>query len=181
MNQVFLVLITALVTGVVSVTGIWFGSNLTRHNEDWKWRRDHALEAYSDYLQAVGTVRFEIGRIYYAADCRSDDHAKLRDLILEKVADVDRISQRLFLLAPLDVNAKIYALAEHMGEVAKQSAKCPKIDENEIKAAMTKSAELQVAFMNAARNDLDVNPPLQNMDSWSKIIASEKPWWKFGL
>ena len=51
MNQLLLVLITALVTGVVSISGIWFGSRLTRVAEDRKWRRDRVVEAYAEFLR----------------------------------------------------------------------------------------------------------------------------------
>lgn len=60
MNQPTVVLITALVTGVVSMSGIWLGSRLTRENEDRKWRRDKALDAYSELLQAVEIVIYRI-------------------------------------------------------------------------------------------------------------------------
>ena len=59
MNQILLVLITAVVTGAVSISGIWLGSRLTRQNESQKWRRDRCLEAYSELVRVVELVRHE--------------------------------------------------------------------------------------------------------------------------
>lgn len=181
MNQVLLVFITAIVTGIASVTTLWFGSSLTRGNEDVKWRRDHVLEAYTDFARTIDLIRAESDRIYIAIECTTPEHVKQAEVIFEKLLEMDRISYRIYLLAPDVVRAKMNALTDHLSkEVAHQSIKCPKMDKDERSASMTQTAELQVAFMNAARNDLGVNRPLYTIEEWSAIWASEKPWWKFG-
>jgi hypothetical protein len=180
MNQFLLVLITALVTGIVSVTGIWFGSSLTRGNEDWKWRRDHALEAYSTFMQAVDQLRKETDNLYFV-DCDTDAWVKQADLLYDKIIELDRATSRVFLLAPRDVINKMDDLTDNLRNgLVKVSRKCPKIDKDEWKTSGLVSAPPQAAFMNAARNDLGVHPPQYSIAEWTRILASEKPWWRFG-
>jgi hypothetical protein len=175
-NQLLVVLITALVTGAVSISGIWLGGRLTRENEDRKWRRDRALEAYSELLGAVDIVRFVSDQVYYS-ESRINNEIKV---VLDKVAEMDRISQRVFLLAPDAVNASMIKLTHHMGtEIAAKSIKLPKIEESERKAAMAKVAELLAHFRNEARNDLTIHPPLHKFEDRNRITGTGKPWWRF--
>jgi hypothetical protein len=170
MSQLLLVLITALVTGVPS---IWFGSYLTRGNEDRKWRRDRCLEAYSEVLRAVDSVRFEADATYFGADCGTEEHAKQHEIVLEKVAEMYRTEQRVRLVAPDEVNARLRALAYHVGtEIGAKLSKCPKIDEGGRKSAMEKFAELLVRFTNEARNDLGIHPPLHRFEEWETTLAT---------
>lgn len=181
MNQLLVVLITALVTGVVSVSGIWFGSYLTRGNEDRTWRRDRCLEAYSELLRTVEMVRFEADAAYSGADCGTQEHAKQHGIVLEKVTEMYRTEQRVNLVAPDEVNARLGALAYHVGtEIGAKLSKCPKIDESERKSAMKKLATLLVHFINQARNDLGIHPPLHTIEEWKKIVGTEKSWWRLG-
>jgi hypothetical protein len=181
MNQLLLVLITALVTGAVSVSGIWLGSYLTRGNEDRKWRRDRCLEAYSELLRAAESVRFEADAAYFGADCGTQEHAKQHGIVLEKVAEMYRTEQRVSLMAPDEVNARLLALAYHVGtEIGAKLSKCPKIDESERKLATEKFAKLLVRFINEARNDLGIHPPLHTIEEWEKIVATEKSYWRLG-
>jgi hypothetical protein len=163
-NQILLVLITALVTGVVSITGIWFGSRLTRKSEDRKWRRDHALEAYTELIAAIDIVIFECDRIYVGVKCGTTEHNEQAELVLEKLAEMDRIAKRVFLLAPSAVNNRMHSLTQHVGEkIAKALCACPKIKEGERDAAKDKLAVLLAAFTNDARNDLGIHAPLQRI------------------
>lgn len=181
MNQLLLVLITALVTGILSVSGIWVGSRLTRDNEDRKWRRDHALEAYSQFVEAVDEVRFESDRIYISTEyeCGTEEHKKQAEVVLDKMVKSDRLAQRLFLLAPEIVNARAMQLTAHMGtEIVTKSIVCPKIGKNERDAAMKHAAQLLVYFRSAARNDLDIHLPLHTREEWDQIRLTEKRWWR---
>ncbi len=181
MNQLTVVLITALVTGIVSISGVWFGSYLTRENETEKWRRDHALEAYTELIKAVEIVKFESDRIYIAKDCGTKEHNEQAEVVLDKVAEMDRIARRVFLLAPDTVTPSMNALIDHVGtQIAAKSNKCPKIEESEQVEARKKLAELLSSFGNAARNDLGVHPPRYSVEEWSKLLGSERPWWRLG-
>jgi hypothetical protein len=171
MTQLVIVLVTALVT----IFTIWFGSYLTRKNDAEKWRRDHALQAYWEFLGAMEAVAFEADAAYYGSDCGTEKHVKQGGLILEKVAEMYRIEQRVILVAPDEVNARLRPLALHVGtEIGAKLSKCPKIDESELKAARAKYAELLVSFTNAARNDLGIHLPLRTLEEWSK--TPKKPW-----
>ena len=92
--------VIALVTALVTIFAIWFGSYLTRENDAKKWRRDHALQAYSEFLGAMEEVTFEAGAAYYGTDCGTAKHVKHQGLVLEKVAETYRIEQRVILMAP---------------------------------------------------------------------------------
>jgi hypothetical protein len=170
--------VTSVLTGAVSISGIWLGSRLTRQNEDRKWRRESALQAYSELLGAVDKVRFESDHLYHT-EC-GIERLKQADLVLDKVAEMDRISQRVFLLAPDAVNASMMKLTHHMGtEIVAKSNKLPRIEESERKAAMAKLAELLGHFRNEARNDLTIYPPLYTPEDRIRITGTEKPCWRF--
>src|ERR1700730_12843286 len=56
MDQLLVVLITALVTAAFSFTGLWIGARLTRRNEARKWRRDRVLEHVPRWSNHSSTV-----------------------------------------------------------------------------------------------------------------------------
>ena len=92
MNQISLVLITAVVTGAVSISGIWLGSRLTRQNESQKWRRDRCLEAYSELVRVVELVRHESDICYLAKECGTEEHTKQAEIVFLKMAEMNRIA-----------------------------------------------------------------------------------------
>ena len=174
MNQLIIVLITALLTALGTSATIWLGSRLTRENEDRKWRRDRALEAYSEILGAVEMVRFEADAAYIRDECETEEHGKQHIIVLEKVAELNRIQERAFLVAPDEVNAHLAALTSHVAtEIGAKLSKCPKIEESERNTAMEKYNLLLGIFTRVARNDLDVHPPL------NRNQIPKKPWWRF--
>jgi hypothetical protein len=171
MLQSVLLIFTAMVGIAGTLGGVWLGSYLERDNEALKWRRGHVLEAYSDFVRAVEVALTESDRMYVIEECKTEGHHKQAQTLFEKMVDMDRISQRVFLLAPRDVHEHMANLTDHMGkEVIKNSLLCPKIEKDERDATMKKSAELIVVFRNAARNDLGVHPPLHSREEWEKII-----------
>jgi hypothetical protein len=160
MNQLLLVLITALVTGGISISGIWFGSRLTHGNEYRKWRRDHALEAYSTFLRAVDALVSQSAAAWYG-ECGTEEHAKQRGAVHDNVQQMHIAGTRIVLLSPDALQAPFTALTKHLGtEIAGTSCKCPKVSEDERQAAITKLVTLQAEFILAAREDLGVQTPL---------------------
>ena len=147
-----------MVTGVVSVSGIWFGSYLTRGNEDRKWRRDHALEAYSEFIRLVNAITVEAGNVYIA-ECGTVESVKHRKKLLEKLAELYRTHDRVILLAPLELQMPVTALMRQItGPFVTKSIQCPKAPDAEVKAEGEKLVTLNTDFTFKARNDLGVHP-----------------------
>jgi hypothetical protein len=116
MNKLTVVLVTALVTGVVSVSGIWLGSHLTGENEDRKWRRDHALEAYSELIRAVEAVRNAADISYFVEDCGTEKHAKQNGIVADKLAELLRVVQSVLLTRLcLRPTRRVYCLSHSGG------------------------------------------------------------------
>jgi hypothetical protein len=158
MNQLVIVLITALVTGVVSMSGIWVGSRLTRENEDRKWRRDHALEAYSEFIRLVNAIVAEAGNVYIT-ETGTVESVKHREKVLEKLTELYRTSDRVILLAPDELQAPLSALVKHVaGSFVTKSIQSPKASDAEVKAEGARLAEILADFTFKARNDLGVHP-----------------------
>jgi hypothetical protein len=173
LNQLLLVLITALVTGAFSFTGLWIGARLTRGNEDRKWRRDQALEAYSEFLSAAEMAISEAG-MAYGAHCGTEDHTKHCEAVMDKVADMHRLSGRIILLAPDALEAPFSALTEFItSELLIMAIQCQKASPDERKVSNKKLAGLMANFMLRARHDIGIHPPLGTLD------GAEKPWWQF--
>jgi hypothetical protein len=156
MNQLTVVLITALVTGVVSVSGIWFGSYLTRGNEDRKWRRDQALEAYSEFIRLVNAITVEAGNVY-VIECGTEEFLRHQVVLFENLAELYRTNDRVILLASDELQAPLTALIKHVtGAFVTKSSQCPKAPDAEVKADGARLAELNTDFIFKARNDLGV-------------------------
>jgi hypothetical protein len=174
MNQLILVLLTVLVTGTVSTSGIWLGSRLTRGNEDRKWRRDRALETYSDFLQAAEMVRLAAHAAYLGPDCGTPEHAKQHGIVNERLAEMYRAQQRASLVASYAVYVSLATLGFHVvAEIGAKWTMCPKVSGDEINQTLEKYTALQLTFTNVARNDLDIRSPLR------KNKMPKTPWWQF--
>ncbi|CAN5126653.1 hypothetical protein BH10PSE7_BH10PSE7_40840 [soil metagenome] len=136
------------------------------------WRRDRALEMYSEFLKAVEAVTFEANAAFFASDCGTDEHAKQHGVVLEKIAGLDRTARRVFLIAPDEVNALLMTLALYTSkEIGGDLSACPKVDESQQKAANVKLAELLITFTNAARSDLGVHPELRTIQEWKSLTT----------
>jgi hypothetical protein len=148
-------------------------TRLTRVNEDRKWRRDRVLEAYSEFLSAVESA-ISVGAMAYGAPCGSDEHAEQRRIVLEKVAEMHRLSGRIILLAPDAVEAPFSSLSTFITtDFLIMAIKCPKASLDERKAANTKLARLLATFMMIARHDIGIHPTV------GAVERTKKPWWKF--
>jgi hypothetical protein len=180
MNQILLVLITAVVTGAVSISGIWLGSRLTRQNESQKWRRDRCLEAYSELVRVVELVRHESDICYLAKECGTEEHTKQAEIVFLKMAEMNRIATGLRLLMPRMVQDKIWELTFHVGdEIVTKSITCPKVDRSEVGSARAKSSKLIIDFISAARNDLGVDLPLDTIEGVRQYYGNpwRQLWW----
>ena len=158
------VLLPVVVGGVIGILGGFVGPYFIQRAkdvaDDRKWRRDKALDAYSEMVRAVEVVKYESDFVYHW-ECGTETHFKRAEILLESVAEMYRIQQRVFLLAPNAVNARLLPLTSQVGvEIAEKSIKCPKIAESEREAARKTSVELMTAFEIEARNDLALHPPL---------------------
>jgi hypothetical protein len=177
MNPIY----AALLAVFGALMGTLLTNYLTRGSDTEKWRRDHALEAYFQMVEAVEVVRFETDRIYISTEyqCGTDEHKKQAELILDKVVEMDRRAQRVFLLAPNVVIEPLSELTAHVGEqIVRTAINCPKIEESQRQAATKKLPELLARFRNAARNDLNIHPPQYSFEEW-QLRDSKKPWWQF--
>jgi hypothetical protein len=165
MNQLIVVLITALVTGAISISSLWLGSRLTRTNEDRKWRRDHALEAYSEFGHLVNAISLK-AKDAYMAECESEQYSKHGKTIVEKISELYRSNNRIILLSSNEVREPFTALSLYVPTLAATSTQCPKASEAEIQAVRKKFDELYASFIVTARDDLGVHLPHQEWPRW---------------
>jgi hypothetical protein len=155
-----------------ALLGTFVGSRLTRGNEDRKWRRDRATDAYSDFLLAVEMVRLEAHKAYLGPDCGTAEHAKQRAVVHDTLAEMYRAQQRASLVAPYTVYLHMATLGLHVvEEIGAKWTTCPKIVKSEINSTLEKYAQLMLLFTNSARNDLNVSSALR------KGIPT-KTWWQ---
>ncbi len=57
-------ILLALLAVAGTLGGVWLGRYLERDNEALKWRREHALEAYTQVLRACAVVMDEADNIF---------------------------------------------------------------------------------------------------------------------
>ena len=145
---------TTLLVAILSVLGTlvvtWFGGRLTRENENRAWRRDHALEAYSDLIRLVEALRWEASAAYNSENYESRD-------LSEKLSELSRTINRVtLLLASRELHAALSELAGVVGSCVRTAFQFPKVPEAEMKTLFTKLAEKTANFLSIARNDLGV-------------------------
>ena len=160
MNQLIVILVTALVTGVVSVSSLWLGIHLTRKNEDRKWRRDRALEAYADILKASAAVQFESTAAYFA-ECNTEEQMNHVRLVHTAVGELYALGNRVLLLSPKEMFDDFKNLSAYLStEIVGNSLKRPKIPKEEWDKIMgAPFVRVFGDFTVAARNDLGIHVP----------------------
>ena len=80
----------ALLAVAGTLGGVWLGRYLERDNEALKWRREHALEAFTEVLRACAVVMDEADNIYHLEP--SAERVAQGKLLFEKVAEMYRLS-----------------------------------------------------------------------------------------
>ena len=81
----------AVLAVVGTLGGVWLGHYFERDNEVFKWRRDHALEAYSEVIKAVEAVRNAADISYFSyfnGPCVTEQHAKHMGIVADKLAEL---------------------------------------------------------------------------------------------
>lgn len=118
--------------GVVLGAGIGYLLAIRREVvERRNWRRDHALEAYSDVLKASETVHF-LAIAAYIVDGNTEEHARHMLLIRDAIAELHRVVDRVLLLSPKEMYDDLRKLVSYCtGELGGNAIKYPKIAEAE--------------------------------------------------
>jgi hypothetical protein len=162
------VIVLALIAVCGTLGGVWLGRYLERDNDAMKWRRDHALQSYTDFIQACSVVMEESDKIYEME--QSPERVAQADALFNKVAEMYRLSDRVTLLAPANMHKPLYELAHYYGQdIAARAQKSPKPSWEEWKAIRARAPALYMDFMMKARNDLGVHEPLYTVEEWKKM------------
>jgi hypothetical protein len=141
--------------------------------EKENWRRDRCLEAYSEIISAVEAA-ISVAAVAYGAPCGSDEHSEQRRVVFEKVAEMNRLSGRVILIAPESVKVPFSSLSTFITtDLLIMAIQCPKASPDERKAANTKLSGLLATFMTMAAHDIGIHPIL------GPVERTRKPWWKF--
>jgi hypothetical protein len=156
-----------VVVGAGISTGVTYLLAVRKEATDTRnWRRDHALEAYSEFIRLVNAIIAEAGNAYIT-EYGTVESVKHRDKLLEKLTELYRTSDRVILLASDELQAPLSALVKHIaGAFVTKSIQSPKASDAEVKAEGARLTEIMADFTFKARNDLGVHP------------LPEK-WWQF--
>jgi hypothetical protein len=150
--------LVGVVIGAGISTGVTYLLAIRREKtEQGNWRRDRALEAYSEFMRLVDAITLEANGAYYAKG-ESDEYKKHGPMVVANLAELYRANDRVLLLASEELRLPFTALCRHVtGEFVTKAVECPKVPEVEFKEARTKLADLSWTFTVTARNDLGVN------------------------
>jgi hypothetical protein len=163
-----IVIVLALIAVCGTLGGVWLGRYLERDNDALKWRRDHALQSYTEFIRACAVVMEEADSIYEMEP--SPERVAQGKLLFEKVAEMYRLSDRVTLIAPGELHKPLYDLAYYYGhDIAARAQKSPKPPTEEWKAIRARAPTLYMNFMMKARNDLGVHEPLYTVEEWKKM------------
>lgn len=166
-SPIFLVVL-AIIAVCGTLGGVWLGRYLERDNDALKWRRDHALQAYTDFISACSVVMEEADRIYEME--QGPERVAQGNLLFDKVAAMYRLFDRVTLLAPSDLHKPLYELAHFYGQdIAARAQKSPKPLREEWRTIRLRAPALYMDFMMKARNDLGVHEPLYTVEEWKKM------------
>jgi hypothetical protein len=162
------VAILALIAVFGTLVGVWLGRYLERDNDALKWRRDHALQAYTDFISACSIVMEEADSIYEMEE--GAERVAQGKVLFEKTAEMYRLSDRVTLLAPAELHIPMYDLAHYYGQdIAARAQKLPTPPREEWKAIRLRAPALYMNFMMKARNDLGVHEPLYTAKEWKTM------------
>ena len=162
------VTLTPAIIGLVGVvigagisTGIAYLLAVRKEASDTRnWRRDHALEAYTDVLKTCATIRSEAAAAYIA-ECDTEEHTKHAHLIYEAVTELHSIVDRVLILSPKEMYDDVRTLVSYFSrEFGAKLINCPKVSStewDEIQGAQY--SEVFRDFIAAARNDLGIHAP----------------------
>ena len=171
MSQQAVLLLIAILGIMGTLSGAWLGSRMTRSNEDRKWRREHALEAYSNCIRLTDAI-MEAGTKIYRAECGTVDYNKHGGILIDKLTELYRTTDRILLVSTYELQAPFTELNRRLPKFAEELARCPKIAEEEMRAIRSKLADLEAQFVMMARNDLGVHPRNQ-------VWKAKPKWWRF--
>jgi hypothetical protein len=173
----------AVIVGLVGVvlgagisTGVAYLLAVRREAvETQNWRRNHALEAYSDVLKASKTAHFA-AIAAYIADCNTEEHAKQALLIRDAIAELHGVVDRTLLLSPKEMYDDLRSLVSYCtGELGANAINCPKIAKAEWdKIQGAGYIRVHNDFTLAARNDLGIHAPHFTAKEWMKITEESK-------
>lgn len=159
----------SLVVGSMTLVGVLVGAAITNRvnyllavrkeaADTRNWRRDRALEAYSEFTRLVNAITVEAGNVYIA-ECGTVESAKHREKLFEKLAELYHTHDRVILLASLELQMPITAIMRQVTQaIVTKSIQCPKAPDAEVKAEGEKLATLNTDFTFKARSDLGVHP-----------------------
>jgi hypothetical protein len=163
-----MMILLALLAVCGTLGGVWLGRYLERDNDALKWRRDHVLQAYTDFIRACTVVLEEADNIYEME--QSAERVAQGKLLFDKVAEMYRLSDSVTLLAPAELHKPMYDLSHYYGQdIAARAQKSPKPLREEWKAILARAPVLYMNFMMKARNDLGVPDPLYTAEEWRKM------------
>src|ERR1700693_4684947 len=117
--------LVGVVVGAVISTGVAYLLAVRKEAvEKQSWRRDRALEAYSDVLKASENVHF-VAIAAYIVDCNTEEHAKHSRLIREAIAELHGVVDRVLLLSPKEMYDDLRSLVSYCtGEIGANAIKC---------------------------------------------------------
>jgi hypothetical protein len=149
-----------VVLGAGISTGVAFLLAVRREaTETRNWRRNHCLEASSEFMGLVNTIVTAAGECYYA-ECGTEKHLKNCEIVFDRFPELSRASFRLLLLAPPMLADPLNALVSYLDkEIGWKFTRCPKeVSKLEREQINKKFAELSTQFMLIARRDLGIDP-----------------------
>jgi hypothetical protein len=117
MNIAILVAIVGLVgvvVGAVIITASnYFLAVRKEAAESRNWRREHCLDAYSEFMGLVTMIVAAAGECYYE-ECGTERHAKNSRIVFDKFPELHRTSYRIFLLGPPTLAAPLTDLIQFL-------------------------------------------------------------------
>jgi hypothetical protein len=139
----------------LALLGVWLGSWLTRNNEARNWRRDRCLEAYADVLRVCDEIANQ-ALVLYATDNGTPEHHERNSLLVNKTAEMYRLSDRATLIGSEEIQEHLRELCLYCGnKVAAGAPADPKPSKDEWqRIRLDHFAPLFAAFLNQTRKDV---------------------------
>jgi hypothetical protein len=162
-----IVVVLALIAVCGTLGGVWLGRYMERDNDALKWRRDHALEAYTDFMRACTVVVEAADGIHSMEE--SPERVAQGKLLFEKTTEMYRLSDSVTLLAPTDLHIPMFELANYYGrDIAARAQETPKPSDDEWRTIRARAPALYLNFLMKARNDLGIHEPLYTVEEWKE-------------
>ena len=169
-------LLAAILTAPITLLAVWFGSWLTRGNQQQQWIREQRLKVYVDILECCHLLTLASDKVRQSIKADNEDREILINTLSERSSDINTIDARIVLLLSGNVRKSANELVIYCGKViSSASGNDPPIMHREWRnLRFHKYWDLRHKFVSYAHVDLGIEQPKKTNAIWKRLTWKKR-------